>query len=107
MKRSQTAVLLAAAAVLLLAAALPAGGQNFQGLSTLQNVASEGQSAGKYVVNIAFVFCGVVGAICLIPAAIKAFKGETQSKDAITNVGIGLISVFIVLAIIKATWAFS
>ena len=108
MKRTSTAAILAAAALLLLlGAALPAAAQNFQGMNTLQNVASEGQSAGKYVVNIAFVFCGIVGALCLIPAAIKAFKGEAQSKDAITNVGIGLISAFIVLAIIKAIMAFS
>lgn len=81
--------------------------QNFQGLNTLQNVASEGQNAGKYVVNIAFVFSGIVGAIMLIPAAIKAFKGEQTSRDAITNVGLGLISVFVILSIIKVAMAFS
>ena len=81
--------------------------QNFQGLNTLQNVASEGQNAGKYVVNIAFVFSGIVGAIMLIPAAIKAFKGEQPSRDAITNVGLGLISVFVILSIIKVAMAFS
>jgi len=92
---------------LLLAASLPLPAQNFQGLNTLQNIAAEGQSAGKYVINIAFVFCGIVGAICLIPAAIKAFKGEAQSKDAITSVGLGLIAVFVILAIIKAAMSFS
>ena len=81
--------------------------QNFQGLNTLQNVASEGQNAGKYVINIAFVFCGIVGAIMLIPAAIKFFKGEQTSRDAITSVGLGLIAVFIILAIIKVAFAFS
>ena len=81
--------------------------QNFQGMNTLQNIASEGQGAGKYIVNIAFVFTGIVGAICLIPAAIKAFKGEAQSKDAITSVGIGLIAVFVILAVIKTVMAFS
>ena len=85
----------------------PLLGQNFQGMNTLQNIASEGQSAGKYVVNIVFVFSGIVGAICLIPAAIKALKGESQSKDAITQVGIGLIAIFVILAIIKAIMAFT
>ena len=99
--------LFAAVALLLLAGAVPAAAQNFQGLNTLQNIASEGQSAGKYVINIAFVFCGIVGAICLIPAGIKAFKGEAQSKDAITSVGLGLIAIFVILAIIKAAMAFS
>ena len=99
--------IVAAAALLLLAGSVPAMAQNFQGLNTLQNIASEGQSAGKYVVNIAFVFCGIVGAICLIPAGIKAFKGEAQSKDAITSVGLGLIAIFVILAIIKAAMAFS
>ena len=98
---------LIAAAVFLLAGGVMAGAQNFQGLNTLQNIASEGQSAGKYVINIAFVFCGIVGAICLIPAAIKAFKGEAQSKDAITGVGLGMIAVFVILAIIKAAMAFT
>lgn len=81
--------------------------QNFQGLNTLQNVASEGQNAGKYVINIAFVFTGIVGAIMLIPAAIKGFKGEQTSRDAITNIGLGLIAVFIILSIIKVALAFS
>jgi len=81
--------------------------QNFQGLNTLQNVASEGQNAGKYVINIAFVFSGIVGAIMVIPGAIKAFKGEPNSRDAITNIGLGLISVFIILSIIKVAMAFS
>ena len=58
-------------------------------------------------VNIAFVFCGVAGAICLIPATVKFFKGEPQSKDAITSVGLGLVAVFIILAIIKAVMAFN
>ena len=106
MKRTIAFTLLAGA-LLLLGAALPLPGQNFQGMNTLQNIASEGQSAGKYVVNIAFIFCGIAGAVCLIPAGIKAFKGEPQSKDAITQVGLGLISVFVILAIIKAVMAFS
>ena len=106
MKRTIAFTLLAGA-LLLLGATLPLQGQNFQGMNTLQNIASEGQSAGKYVVNIAFIFCGIAGAVCLIPAGIKAFKGEPQSKDAITQVGLGLISVFVILAIIKAVMAFS
>ena len=92
------------AAAILLAGEVPALAQNFQGLSTLQNVASEGQSALKYIVNIVFVFSGIVGSICLIPAAIKYFKGEPQSKDAITGVGLGLIAIFIILATVKAAW---
>ena len=100
MKRNHIFFLIAAA-VFLLAGGVMAGAQNFQGLNTLQNIASEGQSAG------AFVFCGIVGAICLIPAAIKAFKGEAQSKDAITGVGLGMIAVFVILAIIKAAMSFS
>ena len=106
MKRNLLFFILATA-VFLLAGGSLAFAQNFQGLNTLQNIASEGQSAGKYVINIAFVFCGIVGAICLVPAAIKAMKGEPQSKDAITNVGLGLIVIFIILAIIKAVFAFT
>ena len=106
MKHSVIAIILTAA-LLLAAGTVPVLAQNFQGMNTLQNIASEGQSAGKYVVNIAFVFCGIVGAICLIPAGIKAFKGEAQSKDAITSVGLGLIAVFVILAIIKAVMSFT
>ena len=105
MKRITIVILIAAA--FLLTGAVSATAQNFQGLNTLQNIASEGQSVGKYAVNIAFVFSGIVGAICLIPAGIKFFKGEQQSKDAITSVGLGLIAIFIILAIIKAAMAFS
>ena len=101
------AIIFLLAVLLPVAGALPALAQNFQGMNTLQNIASEGQSAGKYVVNIVFVFSGIVGAICLIPAAIKALKGESQSKDAITQVGIGLIAIFVILAIIKAIMAFT
>ena len=105
MKRSHIIPFILAAGLAL--RALPLAAQNFQGLNTLQNIASEGQSAGKYIINIAFIFSGIVGAICLIPAAIKAFKGEPQSKDAITSVGLGLIAVFVILAIIKAAMSFS
>ena len=105
MKRITIAILIASA--FLLTGAVSATAQNFQGLNTHQNIASEGQSVGKYAVNIAFVFSGIVGAICLIPAGIKFFKGEQQSKDAITSVGLGLIAIFIILAIIKAAMAFS
>ena len=107
MKRHIITLVILASALLLGGGAVTASAQNFQGLNTLQNIASEGQSAGKYVINIAFVFCGIVGAICLIPAAIKAFKGEAQSKDAITGVGLGMIAVFVILAIIKAAMSFS
>ena len=103
----KTAIIILLAVLLPVAGALPALAQNFQGMNTLQNIATEGQGAGKYVVNIAIVFCGIVGAICLIPAGIKAFKGEAQSKDAITSIGLGLIAIFVILAIIKAVMAFS
>lgn len=86
---------------------LPALAQNFQGLNILQNIASEGQGAGKYVANIVFIFSGIIGAIMLIPAAIKAFKGEAQSKDAITSIGLGMIAIFVILGIIKAVMAFT
>lgn len=91
----------------LLALPAVAWAQNFQGMNTLQNIASEGQNAGKYIINIAFVFSGLIGAIMLIPAGIKAFKGEQTSRDAITNVGLGLITIFVTLAIIKVVMAFS
>ena len=107
MNRKRTAIAIPGILLLLLAGALPVLAQNFQGMNTLQNIASEGHGAGKYIVNIAFVFTGIVGAICLIPAAIKAFKGEAQSKDAITSVGIGLIAVFVILAVIKTVMAFT
>ena len=106
MKRKQL-FFIASVVALLLAGGLLAGAQNFQGLNVLQNIASESQSAGKYVINIAFILTGIVGAICLVPAAIKAFKGEAQSKDAITSVGLGLIGIFVILAIIKAVMAFT
>ena len=106
MKRKQL-FFIASVVVLLLAGGLLAGAQNFQGLNVLQNIASESQSAGKYVINIAFILTGIVGAICLVPAAIKAFKGEAQSKDAITSVGLGLIGIFVILASIKAVMAFT
>ena len=93
--------------LLLTGRVLPALAQNFKGMSALQDFASEGQSAGKYFINIAFVFCGLVGAVMLIPAAIKWFKGDQQSKDAITSIGLGLMAIFVILAIIKAVWAFT
>ena len=95
------------AALLLLAAAVPCAAQNFQGVNIFQNIAAEGQSIGKYIINIAFIFCGIVGALCLIPASIKALKGEPQSRDAIMSVGLGLITIFIILAVIKAVMAFT
>lgn len=85
----------------------PALAQNFQGINAIQNFATEGQGAGKYVVNVIFVFSGIIGAIMLVPAIIRSFKGESQSKDAITNVGIGLITVFIILGLVKAVWGFN
>ena len=87
--------------------AIPAFSQNFQGLSALENVQNAGQSIGKYAVNIAFVFCGIAGVFCLIPAIIKFTKGDGTSKDALTSVGLGLITVFVILAVVKVVWAFS
>lgn len=107
MNRTPSTLRAAAAAVLLATGRAAAAAQNFQGLSALQNIQAEAQNAGKYVVNIAFVFCGIVGALCLIPAAIKAFKGEPQSRDAITSIGLGLIAVFVILAIIKVAFNFT
>ena len=90
-----------------LVASTPAFSQNFQGLSALENVQNAGQSIGKYAVNIAFVFCGIAGVFCLIPAIIKFAKGDGTSKDALTSVGLGLITVFVILAVVKVVWAFS
>lgn len=106
MKRRHAAVI-AVGVLLLLVGVLPAMAQNFQGINTLENIQTVGQGVGKHAINIAFTFCGIVGAVCLIPAAIKAFKGEAQSKDAITGVGLGLITVFIILAVLKTIMAFS
>ena len=103
----KSAIIFLLAALLSLAGAHTALAQNFQGMNTLQNMASEFQGGGKYAVNIAFVVCGIAGALCLIPATIKALKGEAQSKDAITSVGLGLITAFLILAVIKAVMAFT
>lgn len=94
----------AAGAFLLLG--LPLAAQTFGGMSDLDNIASAGQQAGKRIVNISFVFSGIVAAISLIPAGIKALKGEPQSRDAIVNVGIGAVAMFIILAIIKVAMGF-
>lgn len=56
--------------------------------------------------NLAFIFIGLVGAVALIPAAIKLFKGEPQSKDALTMVGLGLVAAFVILGIIKIVFNF-
>ena len=48
MKRSVIAIILTAA-LLLAAGVVPLLAQNFQGMNTLQNIASEGQSAGNAV----------------------------------------------------------
>ena len=105
MKKDVKFILVAAA--FLLGGGLLAAAQNFQGYNGLQSIATESQGAGKHVVNIVFVFSGIIGAIFLIPAAIKAFKGEAQSKDAITSIGLGLIGIFILLAVIKTVMAFT
>lgn len=103
MKHKRIAALL----LLPLLAALPLAAQNFQGTGIFQGIASEGQGIGKYIVNIAFVFSGIAAAICLVPAAIKAFKGESQAKDGITSLGLALIAVFIILSVIKAAYSFT
>ena len=94
------------AAGALLFLGLPLAAQTFGGMSDLDNIASAGQQAGKRIVNISFVFSGIVAAISLIPAGIKALKGEPQSRDAIVNVGIGAVTMFVILAIIKVAMGF-
>lgn len=94
------------AAAMLLTMSFDCAAQTFGGMSDLDSIASAGQQAGKRVVNIAFVFSGIIAAISLIPAGIKALKGEPQSRDAIVNVGIGAIAMFIILAIIKVAMGF-
>ena len=96
----------AVAAAMLLLCCFSADAQTFSGMSDLDNIASAGQQAGKRIVNISFVFSGIVAAISLIPAGIKALKGEPQSRDAIVNVGIGAVAMFIILAIIKVAMGF-
>ena len=104
MKRNHIFFLIAAA-VFLLAGGVMAGAQNFQGLNTLQNIASEGQSAGKYVINIAFVFCGIAcfvldGQAVYVPAMRKALERiladprnqeSTCNTDIVTTAGCDLI----------------
>jgi hypothetical protein len=107
MKKRLIAMHIGILVILLEVGAIDLLAQNFQGMNTLQNMASEFQGGGKYAVNIAFVVCGIAGALCLIPATIKALKGEAQSKDAITSVGLGLITAFLILAVIKAVMAFT
>jgi len=97
---------LPAAALALLVCGLPVAAQTFGGMSDLDNIANAGQQAGKRVVNIAFVFSGIVAAISLVPAGIKGLKGEPQARDAIVNVGIGAVAIFITLAVIKIVMGF-
>lgn len=96
----------AVAAAMLLLCCFSADAQTFSGMSDLDNIAAAGQQAGKRVVNIVFVISGIVAAIALAPAALKAFKGEPQSRDAIMNVGLGAVGVFVILAIIKVAMGF-
>lgn len=102
--KKATAAALAGAVLLCCATHLAA--QSFSGLGALDDITAAGIGVGKRIVNMAFVFTGVVGAIALVPAAIKAFKGEPQSKDAITAVGLGLVAVFAILGIIKIVMNF-
>ncbi len=81
--------------------------QTFRGISALNDLVDSAQQAGTPVLDIAFVLSGITAAIMLIPAAIKAWKGETQSKDSITSVGLGLLAIFLILGIIKSVMAFS
>ncbi len=84
-----------------------AAAQRFQGLNTLKDLEAAAQDTGKYIIDIAFVFTGIIGGLMLIPALIKALKGEPQTRDAITVVGLGLIASFIILAIIKTVMSFT
>lgn len=102
-----TLIVFVAVTTLLLLVAYPLLAQSFQGAGAIQNLASEGRNIGKYIVDAIFVFSGIVGSICLIPAGIKYFRGESQSKDSITSIGIGLITIFIILSMIKAIHGFS
>lgn len=96
----------AAAAALMLLAGLSAAAQNFQGLNLFQNIASGGQSVGTYIVNIVFVFSGIVAVVALIPAGMKALRGDPTAKDSISGVGIGALGVFITLFILKSVMGF-
>lgn len=81
-------------------------GQTFTGFNALDEITAGGMMAGKRIVNMVFVFTGVVGAIALVPALAKWAKNEPQTKDALTSVGIGLVVVFLILAIIKMVVGF-
>lgn len=50
-----------------------------------------------------FVLSGVIAAGSLIPAAVRFFKGDPQSQDALTKIGIGMLVLLIILGIIKLT----
>lgn len=102
MERKKTAI---CAGVMLLCCSV-ALAQTFTGFGALDDVTSGGMMAGKKIVNMVFVFTGVVGAIALVPALAKWAKHEPQTKDALTSVGIGLVVVFIILAIIKMVVGF-
>lgn len=103
-----TKLLIAVSAAIALSCALPLllQAQTFTGLGALDDITTAGQTAGKKLVNLAFIFIGLVGAVALIPAAIKLFKGEPQSKDALTMVGLGLVAAFVILGIIKIVFNF-
>lgn len=94
------------AAALMLIGAFSASAQNFQGLNLFQNIASGGQSVGTYIVNIVFVFSGIVAVVALIPAGMKALRGDPTAKDSISGVGIGALGVFITLFILKSVMGF-
>ncbi len=81
--------------------------QHFQGLDSIDELADIAQGVGKSVVDVAFILSGIAAAVMLIPAGIKAWKGEAQSKDAIVSVGLGALAIFIILGIIEALMAFS
>ncbi len=85
----------------------PTLAQTFRGLSALDELVDSAQQAGTPVLDIAFILSGIIAAIMLIPAAIKAWKGESQSKDSIISVGLGLLAIFIILGLIKAMMAFN
>lgn len=89
------------AAALFCAGSILLQAQTFTGLGVLDDIGMAGMTAGKKIVNVVFVISGLIAAIALVPAAIKAFKGEPQSRDAIVNVGIGSIAIFVILGIIK------
>ena len=106
MNRNKKLLAVCSAAALCCALPLLADAQTFTGLGALDDITSAGQTVGNKLVNLAFVFIGVGGALALIPATIKFFKNEPQTKDALTIIGLGLVVAFVILGILKMVYSF-